>query len=425
MVNENLRLTQDEFLRRCIEVHGSKFDYSQAVYVNYSTKVSITCNQCGNTFNQIPASHYNGNGCPNCRFKNGGKERFNKSAQKFTVKARTIHGEQYDYSRTVYAGAKKSVTIFCKRCNSFFEKIAQDHLKGQGCQKCAYAALGRSRTMDTAEFIEKSKSIHGDRYDYSKSNYVSSHKKVAIICPDHGEFRQAPKNHLAGRGCVKCRFRNTEIVMTSARIETLEKARLAKIGMDGPNKLTTEQFIADSLKIHGNRYDYSKVKYKTAKHKVIIICPAHGEFCQSATSHKSGTGCPKCSTSKGEQAIASFLDKFEIAYEQEKTFPKCKDRQVLQFDFYFEYQGVHFVVEYQGIHHYKPVAFFEREGRVKHEWYVKHDEIKRKFAKKYGFVMIEIPYTESDIDSYLASEISKHLDAGATIDYPIQLTLFV
>ena len=37
-------------------------------------------------------------------------------------------------------------------------------------------------------FIEKAKKVHGDKYDYSKVQYVNAYTKVGIICTEHGEF---------------------------------------------------------------------------------------------------------------------------------------------------------------------------------------------------------------------------------------------
>lgn len=59
-------------------------------------------------------------------------------------------------------------------------------------------------------------------------------------------------------------------------------------------KLTTEQFIEKAKKVHGDKYDYSKVKYINAQTKVCIICPIHGEFWQTPNRHLSGSGCPRC-----------------------------------------------------------------------------------------------------------------------------------
>jgi len=56
----------------------------------------------------------------------------------------------------------------------------------------------------TLEFIEKTKLIHGDKYDYSKVNYIKNSIKIIIICKIHGEFEQTPQGHLSGRKCIKC-----------------------------------------------------------------------------------------------------------------------------------------------------------------------------------------------------------------------------
>ena len=85
--------------------------------------------------------------------------------------------------------------------------------------------------MNTEQFIEKAKIIHGDKYDYSKVDYVNPKTKVCIICSEHGEFWQKPYNHLNGQGCSKCRY------------ETLSNKY----------KKSTEQFIEEAKKVHGNK----------------------------------------------------------------------------------------------------------------------------------------------------------------------------
>jgi hypothetical protein len=62
-----------------------------------------------------------------------------------------------------------------------------------------------ARKITTEEFIKRARQAHGDKYDYSKVNYVKSTTKVCIICPKHGEFWQRPNDHLRGRGCMNCK----------------------------------------------------------------------------------------------------------------------------------------------------------------------------------------------------------------------------
>lgn len=117
------------------------------------------------------------------------------------------------------------------------------------------------------QFIKKAREKHGDFYDYSKVNYVNTNTKVAIICPIHGVFYQTPHNHLKGRNCPKC---------------------------SGHVRNNTKSFIEKARKVHGDKYDYSKVKFTRNKDKVCIICPKHGAFWQEANSHLQGHGCPAC-----------------------------------------------------------------------------------------------------------------------------------
>ena len=129
--------------------------------------------------------------------------------------------------------------------------------------------------MTTEQFIEKARSIHGDRYDYSKVEYVNTHTKVTIVCREHGVFWQSARHHFAGRGrgCRKC-FDTT----------TGDRFRASLQG-----------FIEKSQKVHGDKYDYSKVEYINCRSKVCIICPEHGEFWQTSNSHVTGgCGCPVC-----------------------------------------------------------------------------------------------------------------------------------
>lgn len=125
-----------------------------------------------------------------------------------------------------------------------------------------------SKKLTTEQFIEKARLVHGDKYDYSRVEYVGNNTKVCIICPKHGEFWQTPHNHCHGQNCPLCALEN--------------KAN------------TTEQFIEAARKVHGDRYDYSMTKYKDSKTKVEIICPVHGVFYQRPDTHLSGSVCPFC-----------------------------------------------------------------------------------------------------------------------------------
>jgi hypothetical protein len=122
------------------------------------------------------------------------------------------------------------------------------------------------------EFIKKAKEMHGDRYDYSKVEYINSKNNITIICKIHGDFSQEPHTHLNGCGCKKC----GDILRGENR------------------KFTNDEFIKKSKEIHGDKYHYSKVKYTGICNKITIICKIHGDFLQGPREHLKGFGCKKC-----------------------------------------------------------------------------------------------------------------------------------
>ena len=63
-------------------------------------------------------------------------------------------------------------------------------------------------------FINRSKAIHGDIYNYSDVNCVNVTTKVNIICKKHGKFSQLPYSHWRGNGCPKCRISTVELTIT-------------------------------------------------------------------------------------------------------------------------------------------------------------------------------------------------------------------
>lgn len=121
----------------------------------------------------------------------------------FIQRAKEIHGDKYDYSKSVYQKSIIPVEIVCPIHGSFYMR-PHNHLKGQGCPLCANKEKGAYRKNNTENFIKRATEKHNGKYDYSKVEYVNNHTKVCIICPEHGEFWQKPNDHLRGIGCFQC-----------------------------------------------------------------------------------------------------------------------------------------------------------------------------------------------------------------------------
>jgi hypothetical protein len=191
------KLTTEEFIKKAINVHGNKYDYSKVNYKNSATKVCIICHEHGE-FYQTPHNHLHGQNCPFCIGRN-----IKHTKESFVEIAKQVHNDKYDYSKTEYINNKTKVCIICPEHGEFWQ-TPKHHLRGDGCPKC----IGRNRT--TEEFIEKAKQVHGDKYDYSKTEYKNTRTKLKIICLKHGEFWQTPHSHLLGNGCPICRSSHLE-----------------------------------------------------------------------------------------------------------------------------------------------------------------------------------------------------------------------
>lgn len=140
------------------------------------------------------------------------------------------------------------------------------------------------------KFISEAKANFNNFYDYSKVVYTNSKTKVTIICPIHGEFQQTPGNHLTAKcPCLKCSY--------------IQRAK--------DKTKTLEQFIADAKKVHGDKYDYSLVKYVGNDKHVIIKCNSCGRtFKQLPYLHLEGCGCPYCGRERTLQSTRMTLEEF-------------------------------------------------------------------------------------------------------------------
>jgi hypothetical protein len=289
------------------------------------------------------------------------------NTQYFIERAIKVHGNKYDYSKSIYKGSHKKITIICK-IHDEFDQIAGDHLSGHKCNKC-----GKSNKLTTQQFIERAIKVYGNKYDYSKVNYINCNTKVCIICPIHGEFWQRPLEHLKHE-CKQC-------------------------GNDVYNKqriFTTLQFVERAIKVHGNKYDYSKSNYVHNKKKVTIKCnKCNNYFNQVAITHLSGHGCPICGESHGEKLIREFLINNKINFIQEKLFIDLRGAGggFLRFDFYLP--GYNILIEFDGKQHFNRKYCEKYYGKERVNYYNTlkiHDHKKSRYCKKQGIKLIRIPY---------------------------------
>lgn len=202
-ISRKRRHGKEKFVKRAKSIHGGKYDYSKVEYKNCDTKVLITCPHHGD-FMQSPYQHVNaGNGCRSCQYDNLSKiHRGNK--EEFLEKAVKIHGDLYDYRDVEYVNRKTNVKIICN-IHGTFDQTPNNHIRGAGCPKCSLIKNTDNFRLGKEKFIEKSSKIHENKYNYRFVTYKNNKTKVAIVCPNHGIFRQTPHVHLRNHGCPKCR----------------------------------------------------------------------------------------------------------------------------------------------------------------------------------------------------------------------------
>jgi hypothetical protein len=284
------RSNTEIFIQKAQIKHGDKYDYTKVVYIKSNEKVIIICKEHGE-FLQTPNKHLQG-GCILCGFNQLAKTK-SKSNEDFINEAKIKHGDKYDYSNVNYKNSTKKVIITCKEHGNFLQ-TAGSHLQGHGCKECSIIITADKQRKSHNDFINEAKAIHGDQYDYSKMVYGNNGREpVIIICNIHGEFLQAPKDHLQGHGCKLCGI----------------------IKQHNEIKLSNKQFIEKGILIHEDKYDYSNVVYgNNGREPVVIICKIHGEYLQKPQDHLSGCGCPKCANRKYSRISISYLDFMSTLY---------------------------------------------------------------------------------------------------------------
>ena len=349
------------------------------------------------------------------------------------------------------------VPIICPR-HGIFEQTVSGHLTGRGCIKCKY------NTMTNNEFIEKARSVHGNTYNYDKTEFKKATQKIIITCCRHGDFLQDPYTHLQGSGCPICKKDklcvgtlkgNKELFLTNKTAWFIEEARkihgdkylydkvkyvrsnknviitckkhgdflqtpnthLHGCGCEqcGKDKIsiefrpTLDEFIEKSNKIHFNRYDYSLVSIpERSSDKVKIICPVHGVYEQTMFLHMRGSGCPKCTKiSKGEEKINDFLNRNNFLYNRQYYIKNenlfCSNKKMF-IDFCVFKDDKMIFIEYNGHQHYKSVDYFGGEER--YEQQIERDYAVQLYCKEHKIKLITIPYSEyNNIDNILKREL--------------------
>ena len=363
----------------------------------------------------------------------------------FIEKAIKKHGDKYDYSKVEYIGSHKNVTIICLE-HGEFNQSPTNHLSGNGCRNCAWQYKhGKYRLTTLETFLSQAKSIHLDKYDYSKVDWKNTYTNITIICPIHGEFTQIPQNHIRLKcGCSKCGreiakskinkynidyfienaikvhgdkydYSNSQCFNATDKVEIeclvhgmfsqpanqhLQGHGCSQCNFDQMAKdraMGKEQFIIKAKEKFGDKFDYSKVEYINGQINVIVSCSIHGDFEVSPNNHLSKkSGCPTCNESKLESELAFVLDKQNVKYARQKKF-SWLGKQSLDF-FLHEYS---IAIECQGKQHFQAVDFAGKGIEWANNAFqdvIKRDNIKLKKCLAHDIKMVYVIDNEEYFD---------------------------
>lgn len=279
--NDNKRVlyasNNKDFVKKSIEIHGSKYNYDKVSYVNARTNVIITCPLHGD-FDQTPDVHHRGSGCNKCGDERGAS----KNAlpfYDFQKRGKLVHLSKFEYDAGSYFSSSRKTKITCPLHGEFFQ-LPSSHIRGAGCKYCAVEAFTLAQTIREEKRVRDTiKKIYGNKYHIIsfllKTNKQNKKRRwFRVKCNEHGEFEMPCASLLSrgGIGCVPCKNE--------------------KIG--NTNRSSLNEFLAKASSIHDGFYDYSNVNYQKAKEYVTITCPNHGDFKQTPDAHLTGRGCKKC-----------------------------------------------------------------------------------------------------------------------------------
>lgn len=324
---------KQHFVDLVIQKYGDIYDFSMVPDdIRKEDEIVVKCKLCNSEINTTFDRLLIIKRCINCfpktnTFVVNSKEQFVEFCNK-------LFNNKYDYSKVDYINNNNKVTVRCPIHDYEWDILPSSHMRGRGCKKCGYENLSE-KTLNTFEYyLSKFYDVHGDKYDYSKSEYINSHTPILIQCKNGHEFYQTPNKHTKGANCPYCLGRHK----------------------------TQEEFIEQAQKENNNRYTYEKTVYINNHTKVIVTCPKHGDFMVTPMNHiKKGQprGCRLCTESRGEMYIRSYLENNNIKFKTQYWFEDCRYILPLPFDFaiFNEDDTIKFLIEHQGQQHFQPVRF--------------------------------------------------------------------
>jgi hypothetical protein len=324
-----------------------------------------------------------------------------RKAHEFIRKSKLIYGDKYDYSELQYVNCKIKVKLICKEHGEFWVVPDRHINNNQGCPICTKEKITKDRMWDNDTFIKNAKSVHGDVYDYSQSEYKGYHTPVKILCRKHGEFFKCPSDHISKKeGCPICSKENV--------------AEKRKFTADLTKSIINDKFKGRFKLIDSSYNGFSKEAsfIDTEKGNIIItISPIN--LIKRKLIHDE--------KSNGEYIIRCWLIENNISFKDEIYISELiRIKRGVKIDFVIKINNHVIWIEYNGIQHYVYDEFLHKWNIENFKDQLRRDENVRKYCKENSIKLIEVPYiygTRESIFDFLNKTIINNVDPHTLVDY--------
>jgi predicted RNA-binding Zn-ribbon protein involved in translation (DUF1610 family) len=326
------------------------------------------------------------------------------TTEEFIRRAKRVHGEKFDYSKTNYVSQMTPVTFVCRECGKEITTTPANHLRGRGCRHCANIHKWDGRRITTEEFIRRAKEVHGNTYSYDNFVYLGSLTPSMVTCREHGDFPVKPNEHLRGCGCPRCGVERQRRAIRSMN-HGVGYFDLENIGEMTPLKIKARSYWRAMLQ---RCYDPN--------------------FLESKPTYK---GCRVC---EEWLTLSNFLKWFEEnykeGYELDKDLLSGKENKVYSPNTccFLPHELNGLICRCNGLRGMLPIGVRKAaKGKYKAEL--------RKTMKKFTFGVFDTPQEafaayKREKEAYIKELAQKHYDAGninervyeAFINYKVEIT---
>lgn len=392
------KLTEEQFLQKCKDV-GAIFADDFKSYVNSYTKLWFKCPKCSNTFLRASNNVFRSKKiyCNECCAKAATLKRITNSKDRFFQQCHNV-GITFVDDFANYRTTTTKLKFQCVKCGSIFTRTNRDVFRKKQiyCPKCSIEIGSQKQITNQEKFIQQCYEV-GAIFADDFNQYKSGKTKLKFQCPI----------------CNNIFIRKCNSVINGKQIH----CRICAYKVTGLKLTKDIETVITQLKEKGFQYISGYVNLTT---KCTVKCHCGKIFKTYPRYIISGwTKSCGCLISNGENIISSTLDRYQIAYAQQKTYNGLygTGNGLLKFDFYLPNHNT--CIEYNGEQHYQPIDFSSRkdkykQAQIKFSKVKQHDKLKRDFCKANDIKLIVIKYTQLDqIEEILRKKLKLHLTAAA------------